>query len=183
MPQIPDSGLTPYCSPAELLNYYDARQLGDLVNDTNNQVSPSGLLTDPVIAEALAMASGTVEMACLMGERYEAADLYALTGNAAASLRKLVADIAYPMIRRRRGYLEDPPVQYIEAVATLELLRTGTIIWPFLESEQAGLNATRQRTLADDLNAGLLSAALPRIFGIRQAYKNSNYGGYYSYLP
>lgn len=135
----PVSGSTPYCTPAQFLNYFDARTVGDLVDDTGNRVSPSQLLTNAVLQQMLAEASGEVEAACLMGNRYAVTDLQALNGNSATFLAGIVAGIAYLKLLERRPDLDfDTPPMAARADKFLQALSLGHRILAFQETANAG---------------------------------------------
>lgn len=161
MPLTPNSGLVPYCTPAQYIAREDVRQTGDLVRDDGTQATPSELLTDPNLFVALQDASGEVEAACFVGNRYTAADLQALAaqgGNSGAFLARIVSGLAYGLVHDRRGMVVTVNPQSVpNARAQLDSLRSGAAIFAFAESEAAGLAYSRFRTRLELDNAGLLT--------------------------
>lgn len=91
-----------YASGADLLARFDARTLGDLVSDSGTRVASGSLAADTNIVAALADASGEVEAALLMGERYSVANLEGLTGNSLALLKRITCDCAMALLYGRR---------------------------------------------------------------------------------
>lgn len=140
---------TLYATTAEFLLRYDARVIGDLVNDTDSQVDPSSLATDPVLLQMLADASGDIESALLVGERYSLNNLqpYHATTNPAglsdtslALLSRMTCDIAYAMLLRRRGEINPDKHSGILDLAEkyLKDLRSGSAVFGLSPQEQAG---------------------------------------------
>lgn len=163
----PNGGLTAYCTPATFLSTYDWRLVGQLARSDGTQATATELLTDPVLAHALAAASGEVELACMAGGRYAAADLAALAGNGAAILAGLVADLAFGRMKRLRGARTDDLPQHAEALATIERLRGGQEVFPFAEAEAAGLAAVGEFTPSDYLRLNRITDHAARFFGVR----------------
>lgn len=120
-----------YATPAQLLQRFDARTIGDCVNDAGTRVDPTALLTDPIVQAHLDQASGEIEAALLMGGRYELIDLTGLTGNAAMFLVALCCDIAFASLWRRRVWDADDRGKAVgdSAKAELERMRRGEHIF------------------------------------------------------
>ena len=98
-----------YATPAQMLQRYDARTLGDLCSDDGTQVSPSDLLSDPNLQAALDDGSGQIESSVLRGQRYQVSDLLALvagTSNTRFTLIRLDCDIAMRLLSERRPWYE-----------------------------------------------------------------------------
>ena len=167
MPMTPSEGMAPYATPADFKLLYDVRPLGMLVDDTNTAVSASGLSNDAVIAMMLARASGEVESACMVGSRYDPADLQALQGNGRALLVGLVCDLAYGYLRQRRGLPEPHGEAYGVALKTLDELAEGKRIFPFSQSEQAGLTQNHDVVASELDRHPYASRRLRRVFGKR----------------
>lgn len=91
-----------YASPAEFLKRYDSRIVGDLVRDDGEQATATELLYDDNLQAALDDASGDIDAALLVGERYYPSDLAALTGNSQTLLIRMCCDIAMAFLLRRR---------------------------------------------------------------------------------
>lgn len=107
-----------YAAASDLIARYDARTLGDLVSDTGTRVASGSLAADPNIVAALDDASGEIEAALLMGERYSVADLAALTGNSLALLKRICCDCAMALIYGRR-----PEEQWADRRAAAEQVK------------------------------------------------------------
>ena len=178
MALTPESGSQPYCTPARFLQFYDHRQVGQLVRDDDGEATAAELLTDGALAAALAAASGDVETATMAGRRFAVADLQALAGNGAARLAQIVADLAYGRLLRRRGVADSPPPQVAEAEDALDALRSGQRILPFAESADAGSARVARITPFDRMGQNLLSDHLDRSMGSRLAQGCWGYGGY-----
>lgn len=130
---------TSYCSVAEFLKRVDVRTVGDLASDDTTRVEASALTTNEKVLTALEDASGEVESAALLGERYTPDDLNALTGMAQAKLQRLVADIAMALMIERRPSLKVPPPPGIERTQEwLNMMAQGERIFGFQEVAEAG---------------------------------------------
>ena len=105
-----------YATAAQLLERYDARDIGDLVSDDDTPVPRPDLLTDGKVAAALNDASGAIDSALMVGGLYSAADLAGLTGNSQYRLICICCEIAMARLFSRR------PLRWQEAYAkALEL--------------------------------------------------------------
>src|SRR5690242_5903704 len=109
-----------YATNPDMLARYDARTVGDLVNDTDIRQTPDQLLTDANLTAALSDACGMVNTAAVVGQRYTPAELAALTGDDLNILKRLVCDIAFVYLANRRGV---KPAQYEDAYTrSMEML-------------------------------------------------------------
>ena len=163
------SGTTPYCTPAQAVQCYDVRSLGDFLSDTGTRLVPGDVLASPTLVKVLKEASGMVETAALAGNRYTAADLAALAGtNAGELLSRIVADLAIGLIIRRRPHLDKAvPPQYGEALEWLKQLRSGEKIFGFQEAMDAGNAQDRVEVAADVERRNLSTMQANRLFGDR----------------
>lgn len=165
----PVSNATSYCSAAEFLKRYDVRSVGDLVSDDGTRITGStAILASGILESVLADASGAVESACLVGEKYNPTSLSALTGNSAALLKRIVADLAYGMLRMRRGHKEDTPMPgYEMALEWLNRLRLGERIFGLQENMDAGKpdNVPVTESVLERLRLSTFQAS--RYFGVR----------------
>lgn len=91
-----------YATRTEVIQFKDARDIGDLVADDGNRVSEANLATDSNFLLAIQAASGEIEAACLIGNRYTTSDLENLTGNSAALLKRICADVTMKVLWDRR---------------------------------------------------------------------------------
>lgn len=128
-----------YAAPQDMLNRYDARILGDIVSDVGVRVPPAALLTNVVLQAALDSGAGQIDQACFVGQRYNSAQLGALTGQDQAVLFQLNCDLAYVILRKRRGQIVDKMSQYVESEKILDHLRQGDRIFAVPANEAAGL--------------------------------------------
>lgn len=136
------SSTTAYCTPALALQFYDVTMWGDLVEDTGNRVSASGLTTDANLAAELQAASGEVEEYCFRGGRYQPADLAALQSPMTMGgmrLAKLTATVAMMNTRERRDPWTDAPPAVLRVYDSLRLLADGIAIFGFQEVQEAGI--------------------------------------------
>jgi hypothetical protein len=167
MTQTPNSSAVSYLSAADMLNRADARLVGDLVSMNGVRVQLPALLTNPVLLAALADASGEVEAAVLRGNRYQPADLLALTGVGQTRLYRLVKDLAMLLLFHLRDDVGPVPPKYTSALEELEKLACGERIFSFVESQNAGLMQHAKETWSDRRARNLLSYQARRFFGPR----------------
>jgi phage gp36-like protein len=126
----------PYASITDLSNRIDVRILGDLVSDTNTRVT--NLTNNTILNVCLSGATGEINAACLVGERYTVVELSSLTGDDQAILTDLCCWLAFKRLRMRRGLpLVDFP-QIDDAETFLQLLRNGDRTFNLEEQEAAG---------------------------------------------
>lgn len=165
-----DTSATGYCTAAQFLETFDQRTIARLVSNTGVEVSVGSLATNAVLARALLAVSGRVEAACLAGQRYTPADLAALTGASAAYLAELVATLAMGrLILFRPGLDIELPPSYQEALADLESLRHGELIFAFTEVENAGVMDFQTVTPTDVQTRNDAVSQLKDYFGARAA--------------
>jgi hypothetical protein len=166
----PVSSSTPYCTPTILLQYYDARQIGDLLLDTTpGQRASSQAISagDPRVENALAWASGEIEAACLVAGKYAVADLQALTGMSLANLQGLCATLAFWKLVCRRYPKAEMPDDVKWAFEKLERLRSGERIFGLQDQIDAGTEVIEQETLPDIFERNLTTTQASRFFGQR----------------
>jgi hypothetical protein len=147
-----------YCTPATMLQKFDARTLGMLAGDLNAIVSPTALLTDPNLQSALDTASGEIDAALLNAGLYQPNDLANLTGTAATFLASICAVGAMIWMYRRRP-LVDPKreKEYAEMFADwISRLRSGENIF----------NLPAQQAASQPTVAGLSLPSLYQLNGI-----------------
>lgn len=179
----PVSATVSYCTNAKFVQFYDIRTIGDWISDDGKRVTPAILLditTTPgkLLASLLQKASGMVESACLIGNRYSATDLANLTtaadrlaslsSNSDILLQGLVADLAvWIMWSRRPNRDAQMPLQSQLALGTLEELRQGTRIFGLQEAMDAGLPEDPVETPPDVVNRNMATYQMNRYFGVR----------------
>ena len=165
---VPVSGASAYCTIGELLDRYDARIIAQWLSDNERQLSHADVLASTRLTELLQDASGWVESACLVGQRYTPDDLAALTGNSKRFLTRLVADLTIGMVRSRRAHNEDAPMpQFEQALETLNRLRLGERIFGLQGNMTAG-NPTSEFLKESDIETtNLATFQASRYFGMR----------------
>jgi hypothetical protein len=141
MPKTVNTSLTSYAPAAEILKRGDWRVFADLCSDTGARLATSAVvLTDPNFLALLLDASGELEAACLVSQRYQPVDLAALTGVAQARLYRLLYRLMVLLAYERRPdrQLEQPWLQE-KVEQDLQALREGQRIFSFTETQDAGL--------------------------------------------
>lgn len=136
------SATSPFADSDDMAARYDYRSYADLVSDTDAPVTEASLATDAKLAAALQDASGVIELACTVGNRYTPAVLTQIAttaNNSQGVLKRLTCDLAmgYLFLRRpdRKG---EPPAAFRAALETLKSLRTGEYVFGILENQNAG---------------------------------------------
>jgi len=166
MAKTPLSSSTAYATGADCLTYHDERQWGDYLLDNNQrQIS---VANDPRIDKALKRASGMVEAACLVGEKYTPDDLAALTGASKELLVGIVVELAFWIVSGRRSKDVQAPPMTAWALDHLQMLRDGSRIFGLQESAEAGLPQTSFVT-QDQIDTLNLTTNLARRFYGRRA--------------
>lgn len=158
-----------YAIPQDILGRYDARVLGDLVTDIGVQVSPLSLLTNKVLQTCLDDASGIVDSAVLVSQRYTPSDLTGLTGVDAAFLIRIVCDLAYVLLYQRRGKEDYAKLaQHQRSEEVLERLRQGVAVFNVAGALEADFAQTSFMTAVqyEALNDEVTYAS--RLFPVRR---------------
>jgi phage gp36-like protein len=129
-----------YATPADLISRKDRNDVGQLCGDDKRVVSPVDLTTNQPCLDALADASGDIEAALLVGNRYTVADLTTLTGNSLALLKRICCDIAMSLLLDRRPGWNPAKSKEIRDLANdrLERLRKGENTFNIQASLDAG---------------------------------------------
>lgn len=161
-----------YCTPTQFGQRYDVRSLAQRLSDDGTDVSDP--LNDTKLAAILKEASGKVEAAALVGERYTPTDLAELqelvngaTTNMCEMLAGLVADLAIPIIFKRRPEILPQFPQVQEAQLFLKALAEGEKIFGFQETMDAGHMDSEYEEPATIANRNLFSYQARRFFGTR----------------
>lgn len=130
-----------YATAAQMLERFDARMLGDLVDDTGSQVSSGDLLSDDNLAAALDDASGEIDAAIRASDRYTETELSSLS-QTNKHLVRLTCVLALRNLVNRRPHmvrLDDKHEKMIErAEQSLEDLRSGKNILDINTHDDAG---------------------------------------------
>jgi hypothetical protein len=170
----PISSLAPYCSTTDFQNRFDVGDIGRWISENPEEpVSVAEFATNKKLLAALNGASGDVEAACLVGERYMPGDLAALNGNSLDFLRDIVAWLAFDRLTNIHPYAADHPkhyrVQWAEDV--LQKLRDGIRIFAFQEQAKAGITSdAHYLTQQDLLNRKNISVLARPYFGQRSEW-------------
>lgn len=167
----PNSATSSYLAASDFLARMDARTVGDLCSDSGVRISASALIGPPVNANlqaALDDAAGTVESACLKGQRYQPTDLSALIGVSQKYLWRLIATLAMAFLVQRRPDLNRPlPLALPWAMDQLEKLGQGERIFGMVEAQEAGLPQVYQELATDVQRRDLIDVQGRRFFGRR----------------
>lgn len=168
MPATPATTASPYCTAFQAMQYHDYEQIADLLRDGDDaRPSRGGAMASAIFAQMLLAASGELESACLRGQRYTPEDLNALTGAGAAFLQKTVADLAFWRLMQRRQPASADPERVPgakQAMESLEALKSGERIFPFLETQLASEQPST--VLPNPGGVGRITgSAFGRIFG------------------
>lgn len=168
----PIGATTSYATPAQLLAHTDIRAIADCLQDLGARVggtvpNPVTVQNDPNLQDALNKASGDVESACLVGNKYTVADLQALTGNSLAHLQAIVCDLATFRLLQRRFPAIAITEQYRNAQEKLERLRMGERIFALAGQAAAGLPQNKFITQATINLVDLSTTQARRFYGNR----------------
>ena len=153
MAQTPLGTATPYCTVAKLFRYHSFEQVADLMREGDGPRPSRMTLLDSTTTEGadllavMLAASGELESAVIVGNRYAPEDLAALTNSGEGRLEKIVADLAFwTLMQRRQPASADPKncPGALQAVEELTRLRNGERIFGLQESADAGLPSTQE---------------------------------------
>ncbi len=167
------SNASPYCTPAEAVNFYDLAIWGQLTGDvgveyTAAQIADASTAPGKRLAALLSAASSKVQQACTRGQRYTSDDLAALQGVDHDGLAWLVASIAVIDAHRTRQPLSSGSDLSKEVTDILKRLGDGELIWALEEAQAAG--AGMETVLLPDQEPGprpAISGIASRFFGSR----------------
>lgn len=100
---------TPYAGPADLQQRYDWREIGDLLSDSNEQISALDQVTagnayNTLLVQLFADAAGDVEASLLAAGRYATTDLTALTGSSQALLKRILCELVIAYLYERKPF-------------------------------------------------------------------------------
>lgn len=125
-----------YVTPADMQDRYDWREIGDLLSDSNEQVSAldqvtTGNMYNTRFTNIIADAQGDVESALLVSGRYATTDLSSLTGNSLAQLKRIICEIAIAYLYERKPFWKSDRLEaYSKAKeGHLDRLRNGTNVF------------------------------------------------------
>lgn len=127
-----------WASVADLMDRFDARQLGDLCGDVGARVEPADLPGNARAIAALNDAEGELISAITVGEKYDLTQVDTLVSGGDTYVLKLVCDLALKNLYAARNQLEDTPAQSLLAMQVLQQLRQGERVLAILENQDAG---------------------------------------------
>lgn len=196
------SSVTPFCSLSQMTDRYDGRTLGDLLSDDGTNHTFTGvppvytpsILLDPSqnpgarLYKFLKLASGEVEKACLVANRYQPSDLANLAApvagqtypdgtpmytNSGEKLADIVAGFAmFRIWDRRPARLQhvELPLSAKIALEDLDQLRDGNNILGFAEAAAAGNPQPEFMTPQEFITRNFSSVQASRYFGDRSQF-------------
>jgi hypothetical protein len=174
----PTSTLVPYCEAAHFVERYDIRTVGDWLSDETppRRLTPTEVLNSTVLATLLLEASGEIESACLMGERYTVDNLLSLTGGSAELLCGLVGGLTLGKLWGRRPRTDSQPFPTAARWAQdyLQRLATGERIFGLVEVTEAGRMDHDRETASVIRDRSLTVVEAARYFGRRADRSDPN---------
>ncbi len=157
----------PYCTPAQAINYFDSTMLGQLTDDTGVQLTEAQLAASPKLLAALSSASGQINSAIRVSNRYQVSDIQSLTGDDAEMLARLTAWLAIPILMGRRNPSLDNYPEIEEAQTFLQMIRYGERIFDVAEAAEAGLPKQVDFTSSNSIPKTSSYCRAGRFFGVR----------------
>lgn len=147
-----------YATVADMRERFDERTLSELVSDSGAAVDLADLNTDTNALTALDDASGIVEAALIVGGRYTAAQLAALTGNSLALLKRIVCQLAASQLEQRRFDFDPDRYERFTAWALeqLDKLRRGENLFNLDDNVSASQASLETPSLAQRNTPGLI---------------------------
>lgn len=168
----PASGETSYALQADFTVRYDWRSAAQLLSDTETTLTQAQVEASATLLTLLEEASGEVESATLVSNRYvlndTQNDLDDLTGNSLEHLKGIVCTLAAEKLYRRRPDLLAKIAPQVEAAREqLDLLRHGERIFGTVEHAAAGLPGHHTETMADEEERRGFALHTERLLGQR----------------
>lgn len=159
----------PYANAADLTARHDINTILELLTDSGNKPPVNTIATDTRLVACLDDASGDIDSALLVGNRYSTTDLSGLTGNALARLKRLTCDITMAYLYDARPGYNTDQVQPIRARADAELekLRNGSNVFNLVDQLAAGLPTIDGPTTIDYQRLNLIPDRITRYFPAR----------------
>jgi phage gp36-like protein len=148
----------PYATVDEFLERYDVRDIGDLLADDNVQITAAQCQTNKKLLAALNDASGEIDSAVMVGERYTPTDLRNLTANSAYTLIRITCEIALARLMQRRPgrAIEQVKAMREAADASLKSLSQGNAVLETTTAGTAGQPSISTITFAEYTSLNLL---------------------------
>lgn len=171
------SSSTLLCPASEFLKRVDRNSVGQLASDTGVPIPDAQLEAHANVVAVLRDASGDVEAAALVGEKYTSADLALIAAtdcNARGKLYRIVSDLAWVYLYERRPNKNEPePPSLRRSLLWLDQLSQGRAVFALAETLDAG-HLTHETTTAAEIEerrGAVVQAA--RYFG-RRADRNGS---------
>lgn len=160
-----------YASGANLLERYDARDIGDLVADDGTQITAVNIPTNTNVLAALNDASGEIDAALMVGNRYAASELSGLTGNSQYHLIRMTCDIAMARIMGRRPGRDIEKLKAMMELAEshLERLRNGENVFNLADQKDAGNPSASGLSAVEYSQSGLIRDRSRNYYPIRNS--------------
>lgn len=163
----------PLFDATDLLARYDARSIGQRVNDDGTAATAGEIPSNPRVLACMADAEGRLVMAATVGKRYTYAELStaASAGNPSGNaIKRLLCDLTWGLILKARGLpakeFESLAPAYAEAEQILQLIRTGERVFPDIPGvAEAGLPETLSN-VPQPGDSPLLWSQNTRLFGV-----------------
>lgn len=148
-----------FATVADVLDRFDERTLRDLCSDTGTPATD--LTTNGPLNAALESASGSVLVACTVGQMYDEAKLASLEGASRAILVDIVCALAVAKLVTRRPMRADVANVWKgtieEANAYLDKFRRGERVFPLPEQLDASVPSAEGPTALDIPRQNLLT--------------------------
>lgn len=162
--------MTSFATPDDFLQRYDVRLVADLISDVG---APSvNAATDPNLQAVLDDATGAINAAVYVGDRYTPEQMANLSETAASFIRRLCCDMALIYLKRRRGKFdpEKDGALLKEVNETLQSLKAGDNLLLLQDQTEAP--------------ASVVELIRPELIGVRRSTTIRDVTrGYYPYNP
>lgn len=149
----------PYATVDDFLERYDVRDIGDMLSDNNVALTAAQCQTSKNLLAALNDASGQIDAAVMVGERYTPRDLRNLTANSAHNLIRITCELALlNLMLRRPGRVPPEQVKAMRELsqASLEQLSKGQAVFETSTAVTAGQPSITTITHQEYTNLNLL---------------------------
>lgn len=162
-----------YATVNDFLDRFDSRVIGDLASEDGLNVPPGDLQDSSRLLTAIDDASGEIDAAVTIGQRYTPAQLATLTGVGLAYLKRICCEIAYYYLLTRCLRAVSP--DRVEAAAkryddVLKMLSNGQRVFALDEPREAGLPLTIEPTSLDIDETRLIAGrARGHFYPVREA--------------
>lgn len=115
-----------YATVADLQDYFDWREIGDLISDSNEKISAldqvtTGNVYNTRLLRFLQRASAELESVVLKGGRYSVTDLTGLTGNSLELLKAITCEFVMVYLYERKPFWNPERMESYRKVKTERL--------------------------------------------------------------